>query len=333
MNPSAIQKIEISHKTIIFTLVLVAVLWFLFQIKDILFLLFISFILMSALRPIVDKLSQFRIPRIVSVLFLYGVLFGLVGTALVGSIPTLVYQTTRFIYDIPGIAARILPYWRFDNQWLTQQIAPISENVVRVTVSIFSNVITTVTVLVFTFYFLLERNQIDRILSRLAGAEVSEHIMTVTGNIEERLGAWVLGQMSLMVFIGVLVFIGLTLLHINYALPLAILAGVLEIVPMIGPIFSAVPAVLVALTISPLLTLSVIALYFVIQQVENSLVVPFVMKRSVGLSPLVTIISLMIGGRLAGMQGVILSVPVVIVIQEVVRSFLASHTLKQSKEK
>lgn len=322
MNPTEVQKIEISHRTIIFTVVLFVGMWLLFQIKDIVFLLFISFILMSALRPIVDKLSKFRIPRIVSILCLYGVLFGLVGTALVGSVPTLVYQTTRFIQDIPGLTERILPYWRLDNQWLTQQIAPIGENVVRVTVSIFSNIVTVITVLVFTFYFLLERNQTDRLLSRIAGGEMAGRIMTVMQNIEDRLGAWVLGQLSLMVFIGVLVYIGLTLLHINYALPLAILAGILEIVPIIGPILSALPAVLVALTISPLLTLSVVALYFVIQQVENSLVVPLVMRRSVGLSPLITIVSLMIGGRLAGMLGVILSVPVVLVLQEVIRAFL-----------
>jgi predicted PurR-regulated permease PerM len=125
-----------------------------------------------------------------------------------------------------------------------------------------------------------------------------------------------------MVLIGFLVYLGLTLLHLEFALPLAILAGLLEIVPTIGPIVSAIPAVLVAISTSPVLALSVVALYFIIQQLENNLVVPLVMKRSVGLSPLVTILSVMIGARLAGVVGAILAIPAFLVIQSIIGASL-----------
>ncbi|MFZ5844903.1 MAG: AI-2E family transporter [Patescibacteria group bacterium] len=322
-------KIEISHRTIIFTLVLLLGLWVLLQIRDIIFLLFISFILMAALRPVVDWLERFRLPRIISILLIYFLVFGVFGISVAGTIPTLVAQSTRLIQVFPSVVERVLPYWNIDLKSLSAQIAPLGENVVKLTVSIFSNLVTTLAVLVFTFYFLLERKHIEDLLTAMFGKETAGNTMTVIRAIEKRLGAWVRGQLLLMLVIGAAVYLGLILLKVEFALALGILAGLLEIVPVVGPIMAAIPAVLVALTTSPLLALTVVALYFVIQQLENNLLVPLVMRRSVGLSPLVTIVTLMVGGRLAGLVGAILSVPVLLVIQEVMGAVLG----KSAKEK
>ena len=140
--------------------------------------------------------------------------------------------------------------------------------------------------------------------------------------IERRLGSWFIGQITLGVSIGIATYIGLNLLGIEFALSLAIIAGLLEIVPIIGPIISAVPAVLIALTTSPVLAVIVIALFFIIQQLENNILVPMVMRKALGLPPLVTIIALMIGGRLAGVSGMVLAVPIVVISQLVIRELL-----------
>lgn len=298
------------------------------QIRDILFLLFISFILMSALRPLVDSLEKIRIPRILGILLIYGVVFGILGIILAGTIPTIVEQSTRLIQELPNFIVRVMPYWDVDVKSLTQQIAPIGENVVKVTVGIFSNLVTTLTVLVLTFYFLLERQHTKAFLDQMMGEAAAGQVLEVVKSMERRLGAWVQGQLFLMILIGTLVYIGLTFLRIEFALPLAILAGLLEIVPMIGPIVSAIPAVLVALASSPLLALSVVALYFIVQQIENNLVVPLVVKKSVGLSPLVTILSLMVAARLAGVVGAVLAVPIVLVLQTVMSAFLTKSASK-----
>ncbi len=323
------SKIEISHRTIIFTVALLIGLWVILQIRDILFLLFISFILMSALRPIVELLARIKIPRIVAILLIYSVIFGLFGFSLAGAIPSLVMQSTKLVQELPIVVSRVLPYWDIDIRSISQQIAPISENVVKVTVGIFSNVITTLTVLVFTFYFLLERRHIEMFLTSVIGEDAARQTLDVLETIEQRLGAWVRGELFLMFCVGLFSYIGLTILHVDFALPLAIIAGLLEIIPMVGPILSAIPAVLVALASSPFLALSVVALFFIVQQVENNLIVPFVMKKSVGLSPLVTIVSLMIGGKLMGVTGAILAVPVVLVLQAIVGAVL----LKKFKER
>lgn len=315
------SKIEISHRTIIFTIVFLVGLWFLLQIRDILYLLFISFIFMTALRPFVEWVARFRIPRVLAIITMYIIVFGVLGISIASAIPSLVRESTKFIIALPSFVSRVLPYWDIDVRAFTQQIAPISENVVRVTVGIFSNIVTTLTVLVFTFYFLLERRNTEKFLVDTMGEDGAEEFIHVIRLIELRLGSWIRGQIFLMVMIGVLSYVGLTLLRIEFALPLAILAGILEIVPMIGPTISAIPAVLVALTISPFSALSVAALYFFVQQVENHAIVPLVMKKSVGLSPLITIAALMIGARLAGVIGAVLAVPTVLVGQIIIAEF------------
>ena len=318
------SKIEISHRTIIFTVIFLLALWVLFQIRDILFLVFIAFILMTALRPLVDWLAWARVPRVLAILLIYTIVFGFFGVSFAGTIPTLVIQSTKFMQELPTFLEKVLPYWNIDARSLSAQIAPISENIVKLTVGIFSNLVTTLTILVFTFYFLLERKNLESLFASIMGENAAERVIVTLKEVESRLGAWVNGQILLMAIIGVSVYMGLSLLHVEFALPLAIIAGVLEIVPMIGPIVSAVPAVLVALTISPFLALSVIALYFILQQVENNIFVPIILKKSVGLSPIVTIFALMVGGRLAGIVGAILAVPIVLVLQVVLRT-LVSH--------
>lgn len=316
------SKIEISHRTIIFTVFFLLALWVIFQIRDILFLIFIAFILMTALRPLVDWLALVRIPRVLAIVFIYIVVFGFFGISFAGTIPALVIQSTRFVSELPVFLEKVMPYWNIDVRSLTQQIAPISENIVKLTVGLFSNLVTTLTVLVFTFYFLLERKNLESLFASVMGEDAADRVIVSLKEIESRLGAWVNGQIFLMAIIGASVYLGLSLLHVEFALPLAIIAGVLEIVPMIGPIASAVPAVLVALTVSPFLALSVVALYFIVQQVENNIFVPLVFKKSVGFSPVVTILSLMVGGRLAGIVGAVLAVPIVLVLQVVLRAFL-----------
>ncbi len=317
------SKIEISHRTIIFTVVLIAGVLLLIQIRDILYLLFISFILMTALRPLVEWLARFKVPRVLAILAIYFFGFGFLGISIGSAIPSLVRESAKFIAAFPSFVSRLLPYWDIDVRAFTQQIAPISENVVRVTVGIFSNIVTTLTVLVFTFYFLLERRRIEKFLVDTMGEDGAKQCIHIVRAVEQRLGSWIRGQIFLMAAIGVLSYIGLTVLHVEFALPLAILAGMFEIIPMIGPTISAIPAVLVALTGSPFLALSVAALYFILHQVENHLVVPFVMRKSVGLSPLITIASLMIGGKLAGIIGAVLAIPVVLVSQIIIAEYLA----------
>jgi len=320
-----LNKIEISHRTIIFTALFVAAIWVVFEIRDILLFLFISFILMSALRPTVDALEKRRIPSVLSILFIYILVFGVLGVSLFTTIPSLVVQFTHLTQALPSFITKIMPYGNIDINAFSQQIAPLSQNLVKLTVSIFSNIVTIVTVLVFTFYLLLERKNIGPLLSSFMSEDLAKRVTRVLLAVEQRMGAWVQGELFLMLIIGIAAYIGLFALKIEFALPLAILSGLLEIVPTIGPIVSAIPAVLIGLAISPVTALFTILLFFIIHQAENTLIVPFVMKKSVGLPPLLTIIALMVGGKLAGIAGAILAVPIVLIIQEIIQEYVGSE--------
>ena len=185
----------------------------------------------------------------------------------------------------------------------------------------FSNILTVFTIAVFTFYFLLERNNLRKFLDIFVGDDLGDRLVIVVKDIEERLGAWVRGQLLLALIIGLASYLGLFILGISYVLPLALIAGILEMVPIIGPIISAIPAIIVALTVSPGLALAVAALYIIIQQLENNLIVPTVMHKVLGMPPLAILLALMVGGRLGGVVGIILAVPVLLVIQTVVGEF------------
>lgn len=308
-------KIEITHKTILFILATLGLIWFVLQIKEIILLLFLAFILMSGLRPLVEGLEKLRIPRLLSILLIYLVIiFSLIifGGAV---IPGLVLQTVRFWEKLPEIFNKILPFLPLNLEFLSQQITPISGNLLRATLDFFSNIFTILTLMVLTFYLLLERKNLEETFRSFFGEEKAGKILKITWKIEEKLGGWLRGQLLLMLIIAVASFIGLMALKIDYALPLAITAGFLEIVPIAGPIISAIPAVLVALASSPVLALAVVVLYFIIQQLENHLIVPGVMKRTVGLPPVITLVALMIGAKLAGISGALLAIPAVVVLQ------------------
>ena len=195
--------------------------------------------------------------------------------------------------------------------------------------TLFSNLLSFFVLAVITFYLLIERKNLNQYLSILFGSGGEERAKRFVDELEGKLGGWVRAQTTLMFIVSLMAYFGLRLLGIDFALPLALLAGVLEIVPNIGPVLSAVPAVLAGLVISPLMGLGVVALYFLIQQIENTLIVPQVMKKKLGLNPLVTILSLAIGFKLAGIAGAVLAIPVMLLVQAVATETFASKKLNQ----
>ena len=171
-----------------------------------------------------------------------------------------------------------------------------------------------VAVLIFTFYLLLIREKLDDQLGFFFGEDKKKEIGKFIDQLEIRLGGWARGEIILMALIGLLNFIGLTLLGIPFALPLAILAGLLEIIPVLGPFIAGIPAVVIGLSISPIMAVAVAALAFFAQQLENYVFVPKIMEKSVGVNPIITLIALSIGFRLLGVVGAIISVPVVLTL-------------------
>lgn len=315
------RKIDISHKTIFFIAIFVLGLWVTYLILDLLLLLFVAIILTSALAPVVSFFMKFRFPKPLAIVFAYLIMFTVIGAIAAGLVPPLVEQSGRLLNVLPPKLAEVFKIEDVDLSTLQSDLRNFSGNLYSVVVTIFNNFLTIIFLLVITFYMLLERDDLKK---RAAALFINKEtrVKTLIEKIEDKLGAWFIGQLMLSIIIGVITYIGLFILSIPYALPLALLAGVMEVVPVVGPIIAAIPAIALAFTISPILSGGVAGMYFVIQQLENHIIVPQVMKRAVGLNPLVVILAVAIGGRLLGIGGALLAVPIVVVIQVIFEDLL-----------
>ena len=321
-------KIEISHKTITFTVFFLLSLVFLYQIRGVLLLLFIAVIFMSALSPIVDKFQKLKIPRGLAVLFLYILIWGVISYGIASLVPPLIEQSSVFISRLPQDVAQ-LTSGRFDLSILEPHLNTLPEKILKFVVGAFNNVITLFTFMVILYYLILERKNLKKYLTFLFGdGNREKHAEEFISQLERKLGGWVRGQLVLMFVIGLMSYIGLSFLGIEFAIPLAFIAGLLEIIPNVGPTIAMIPAVLVGLGISPIMGLAVFALYLIIQQLENNLIVPKIMSKAVGLSPLVIIISLLIGFRTAGAAGAVLAVPTLLLIEIIVNDLYHQHHRK-----
>ena len=325
------RKVEISHRTIIFAVFFLIFLWFLYQIRQIIVGLFVSLVLMAAINPTIDRLERVKIPRALGIFLVYLVILAIVGLIVAGIVPPLIDQTATLVSRLPQYFEQLnfLNVSRGMIEDQISQLGSIPANLLKISLSIFSNLLSTFVILVITFYLLLERKKLNRHLHVLFAGDGEDKAEKLISEIEKQLGGWVRAQLFLMTIIGLVSYVGLRLLGVDFALPLALLAGLLEVVPNIGPILSAVPAVLFGLSISPLMGLAVAALYFLIQQVENSFLVPQIMSQGVGVNPLVTIISLAIGFKIGSVAGAVLAVPAVLLIKVVVSEVFASGRFKK----
>ena len=319
------KKIEISHKTIIFTILFLILLAFLYFIRDIILQFFVALLIMTILNPLVVRFSKFKIPRAVSIIVVYVLTLGIIGVVLAGIIPPLVDQTTTFVNNLPEyIEDLAIPNVIIEpvvNQ-LFSTLGELPAQVAKATISVFSNLFNVILVLIFAFYLLMSRSKQDEQLTVFFGKERGKKIAKTIDMLEIKLGGWARGQLTLMFLIGLITYIGLRLLGIPYALPLSILAGLFEMIPYVGPLMAAIPAVIIGFSISPLIGIATTALAFLIQQLENYLVVPKVMEKSVGVSPIVILLALTIGLRIAGAMGALISVPIFITVQVIVKEFV-----------
>ena len=319
--------IEISSKSIFTTISILIFLLVAWRLRGIIFALIISIILMSGFSPLVDWFEKRGIHKVIAVALTYILAIGILGFLLFIILPPLIIQTKEFFENLPFYVSAASERLN-DSQLATinsEDVAKIlssrAESVLSealgLILNVFSGFLTFITIAVFTFYLLLEKDKIKRNMFRLFPHLPKERVTSVVHKVDEKLGAWLRGQFILMVIIGLATWVGLSLLRVQFALPLAVLAGLLEVIAIIGPIVSSIPAILVALVQfgSPIPALGVAALYILIQQLENNLLVPKIMERAVGIHPLSTILAILIGGSLFGIIGVVLAVPIAATIQ------------------
>ncbi len=313
------QKIEISSKTIIFTVGFILMLGVIWLIKDLIFSLFIAFIIAGALRRPVDFLEKKKIPRSIGSFTVYFIFVSIIFYLFALIIPPLASEIIILFKNLPHIVIKVFPTLssNFNLSFLSNNIPSLANETIRLIKTAFSNVIFVTTILFFGFYFLLEKNLVQRLLGNFFDDKELNKINLISERAQKRTSGWFWGETILMIVVGLLTYVGLSLMGIKYALALAVLSGLLEVVPSLGPITATIPAFFIGLSQSYVSGLLMIALYFTVQQLENNLIVPFVMKKAVGIHPITTLIALIIGGKLAGIMGVILAIPTTIFLETI----------------
>ncbi|MFA6253396.1 MAG: AI-2E family transporter [Patescibacteria group bacterium] len=322
------QNMTISNGTIWRIILILALVAVVIMIRDVLALFVVAVVLASAFDPWVDGLYKIKIPRGLSIAVIFLIFLSIITLVVILLAGPIADQIMDISRSFPQIYAKIntmlASLHRLEGvnpgsaqntsgislSQLAQSLSQIGSGIFNVVTSVFGGIFSFFMVLVITFYLTIEENGFKKFIRHLFPVEKKEQVNYLVEGMQKRLGMWFRGQMILSVIIFLAVYIGLVLLHVKYALLLAVLAGLLEIVPILGPWISAIIAIFFAWGDSFNKALYTGILYLAIQQLENHVVVPKVMGKSTGLNPIVVILAILTGGRLAGIIGALLAVPI-----------------------
>ncbi len=324
--------IDLSTGSLLRALAILLALWLLFVMRDLLAILFIAVVLAATLSPIVDHFQRHRLPRTLIIILLYFVIIILLGAFVYFVLPPVIIQFRQLISQLPAYFTAVTDFLEqlrkatgssLPNQpALGSFLSGIFGNLFATTLSFFGGAAAFATILILTLYLLLEENGIKKFFLSVVPIKQKARIARIANRIGLKLGGWLRGQLILALAVGLITYVGLRLMGIPYALTLALIAGVFEIIPVLGPILAAIPAIIVAFTVSPMMALLVTLFYIAVQELENKLLVPKVMQYSVGLNPVTIIIILLIGAKLMGIIGMLLAIPVALVIYVILEEWL-----------
>ena len=313
----------------------------------VLLLLFIAILLGSALEPFVGGIRD-RLPlgRGATILIVYLTFFvTVIGLALIvvpaaigqgqtvmARLPAFFDHTQQWASTLrPGALSRSIIALVDSARDATAVKPPDPNEVVQVGTIAATAAITVTTLLTIVFFWLVEHARLQRYLLAYVPADGRAGAREAWNEIETRLGLWVRGQLILMGTMGLATGIAYTLLGLPGALLLGMIAALTEAIPIVGPLLGAIPAILVATTVSPQLAVVVAGVYIVLQLLEGSVLVPVVMRNTIGISPLLVLLSLLVGGAAGGLVGAFLAVPVAASI-EIVLSRLQAREVPVAQD-
>lgn len=334
------QSINISTSTIFRFILIILGLYFIYLIRDVLVMVFIALIIAAAIDGPVDWLARHKVRRVfgtaivyISVIAVFALFMYLIVPSLAGQIKNLAVYLPEYLTKL-GAEAQIVGQKIgaenlqkiLDN--ISGQLSEAASNILGTAINIFGGIFNAIVILVISIYLVVQDKSLKDFLASVIPEKHQTYATSLAERIQGKLGAWLRGQLLMMFIIGLLFYIGLVLLKVKFALTLALIVGIFEIVPYVGPILAGAVAVLMTLGQSPFLALLVLILSIVIHQLEGHIIAPQVMKRVVGLNPLVVIISLIIGGKIAGILGVVVAVPLAAAISVLLKDFFAAGDVK-----
>jgi predicted PurR-regulated permease PerM len=342
--------INVNSSTLIKVLIFIVLFWLLFFVWQTVLVFLAAVVIASAIEPLVTLLEKKRIPRLGAVFIVYGLLIAVFTVVfyfllppLISDIASLLNNLPRYIdYEVLGDNSSFLGFrsalQTFTGETtFTELIAELGTllatgqaAILHVVTRIFGGAMSLVLIFILSFYLSAQANGIERFLQLVTPREHEVYIVSLWRRTQRKIGFWLQGQLLLGLVVGVMVFIVLSILGVRHAFLLAFLAALLEIIPVFGPIISAIPAVAIGIIDGGVTSgFLVAAAYIIIQQLESNVIYPLVVKKIVGVPPLLVILSLVIGFQLGGLLGAILAVPIATAFVEYIDDVQKRRVMKQ----
>ncbi|MBI2439334.1 MAG: AI-2E family transporter [Candidatus Moranbacteria bacterium] len=335
------DQVVVGTKIVLRLALFVAGAYFLYLIRDVVLTVLFAVLAATALSPAIARLQSLRLSRTAAVIITYAIVFFGGTTILSFFLPLFFSEVKAFLLHWPEYIKRLDVFLSGAEAYLSaigidfereqffqnieQGITDGLTNIFSTTVNLFQSFIHGIGFFFLALYLSLEEKGLEKFFLLLTPKEYHAQALSIAARMQGKVSQWLFGQLLLMLIAFALYYLGLSFLGIPYALAIAFFGGIMEIVPYIGPILAAIPAVFVGLLLSPTLGLFVLVFYIIAHQMEAHIIAPQVMKRSAGLNPVALIIAILIGAELAGPLGIILSVPLTMMLSVFVEDILVKR--------
>lgn len=341
MNQEIKKITELSLWTLIKAAIVIIFVYGLWYLRDIVVMVILAIVIASAIEPAARWFGRFKIPRVWGVVIVYLLALSVIFSVVYFLLPPLLGDLVDFASSLPEFIEKTfnpnspifsvfpsLPITLKESMRdfvlnLQSSIPELTSGIASATSTIFGGFLSIILMAVISFYLAVQEKGIENFLRLVTPVQHEEYIIDLWKRSQQKIGRWLQGQILLGLLVGIFVFLGLTILGVKYALLLSILSAIFEIIPVFGPVMAAIPAIAVASIQAPILGLSTLGLYVIVQQFENHLIYPLVVRKTVGVPPLLVIIAIVVGSKLAGVYGILLSVPLAAILIEFLNDFAA----------
>ncbi len=336
------KVLDISWGTILKISLAFLIFYIIYLVKDILVWFIFALIISVLFNPAVTFLQRIKVPRILAVIFIYVAIFGILGLFVYWMAPVFFSEIQQFSQLFPQYFEKIAPPLRdlgveaFENmesfnQALGSILQKASSDILSALAVFFGGVGSTIFVLSIALFLSLEGKWVERVIGLLSPRKYEAYVLALWERSQTKVAGWFGSRILLALFVGVAVFIMLHLFNVEYALSLALLAGVLDFIPVLGPVFAGAVAFIFIALDSWVKAIFVLIGFVLIQQIEGNILSPILTRKFVGLPPVLVLLSLAIGAKLLGILGAVLAIPLAGIIFEFLRDFLRKK--KEEKEK
>ncbi len=338
------KVLDISWGTILKISFAILIFYLVYLIRDILIWFIFALIISVLFNPAIKFLQKLRIPRVLSVIFIYVAIFGVLGLTIYWTAPMFVLEIQQFSQLFPQYFEKIAPPLRtlgieaFESmETFTQAIGNMlqkaSSDILSALALFFGGIGSTIFILAIALFLSLEEGWVEKVISLLFPKRYEAYALSVWERSQNKVSGWFGSRILTCLFVGVAFFITLYLFNVKYALSLSLLAGVLDFIPVLGPVIVGAAAFLFVALDSWLKAFFVLIAFILIQQVEGNIIAPILTRKFVGLPPVLVLISLSVGAKLLGVLGAVLAIPLAGILFEFIRDFLKRKKEYVSQER